>query len=511
MARLLLVRPASVFSASSASAPVTMPLSIAYLAAALLERGHEVECVDALGEGIDRIGVSYGPRVRYRGLSDAEIAARPSRRPDAIGVTTMFSQDWPHVEGTIEALRARFPGVPVLVGGEHATACVDYLLRDCPGVDYVASGEGETTIVEFAEFLDGRRAVADVAGLHYRGAGGEPASNAERPRLRVPDELPRPAWSLFDLEPYFRVGEGHGVERGRSMPVVATRGCPYQCTFCSNPLMWTTRYVMRDPGKVVDEIELYIKEYRADNIDFYDLTAIVKKDWVLAFCREIERRGLKFSWQLPSGTRSEAIDDEVLAAMSSSGCRNMTYAPESGSPRVLEDIKKKVKLPRLYESIRHAKRRGIFVKCNLIIGFPRETRRDMLLTVWAAVRFAFLGVDDCGLYTYSPYPGSELYAYLRATGAIPRMDRAYFESLMTFMDIRQPTNYCENVGAPEIAFYRVLGLSLFYGLSYLLHPGAVLRSWRNWKARRSDTVFEQRVFALIRRRRLERTRPPVAA
>ena len=276
--------------------------------------------------------------------------------------------------------------------------------------------------------------------------------------------------------------------------------------------MGTTRYVMRDPAEVLDEIERYLSEYRADNIDFYDLTAVVKKDWVLAFCREIARRGLKFTWQLPSGTRSEAIDAEVLSAMAASGCRNMTYAPESGSEAVLEAIKKKVKLPRLYESIRCAKREKIFVKCNLIIGFPRETRGDMMRTVWSAVRFAFLGVDDCGLYTYSPYPGSELYDYLLKTGAIPKVDRRYFESLMTFMDISQPTNYCENVGAREIALYRLLGLSLFYGLSYLLHPSAVLRTWRNWTAGRSDTVIEQRVFALLRRPALSRDRKqPVGA
>ena len=189
----------------------------------------------------------------------------------------------------------------------------------------------------------------------------------------------------------------------------------------------------------------------------------------MEFCREISRRNLRFSWQLPSGTRSEAIDAEVLAAMASSGCRNMTYAPESGSASVLAAIKKKVKLSNLYESIRYAKREKIFVKCNLIIGFPLETRWDMMLTVWASVRFAFLGVDDCGLYTYSPYPGSELYGYLLKNGMIAKVDRKYFESLMTFMDISQPTNYCENVGAKEIAFYRLLGLSLFYGLSYTLH------------------------------------------
>ena len=90
------------------------------------------------------------------------------------------------------------------------------------------------------------------------------------------------------------------------------------------------------------------------------------------------------------------------------------------------------------------------------------------------------------------------------------MDRAYFESLMTLMDIRRPTNYCQNVGAREIVFYRLSGLALFYGLSYLLHPSAILRSWRNWRAGRSDTVFEQRVFALMRRRRLEQARTSAA-
>ncbi|MDX6769763.1 MAG: radical SAM protein [Elusimicrobiota bacterium] len=509
MARLLLVRPPSVFSAASGSAPVTMPLSIAYLASSLLAAGHEVECIDGLGEAIDRIGVSYGPGVRYRGLSSEEIAARARARPDAIGVTTMFSQDWPHIEGVIAALRARFPDAPIIVGGEHATACAEYILRDSPQVDFVASGEGERTMVEFADALDGRGSTAAIAGLHYRGEGGAPVANPPRARLRAPDDLPLPAWHLFDLEPYFRVGEGHGVERGRSMPLVATRGCPYQCTFCSNPLMWTTRYVMRDPERVLDEIEHYQKAYRADNIDFYDLTAIVKKSWVMDFCRAIEHRGLRFTWQLPSGTRSEALDAEVLAAMAATGCTNMTYAPESGSERVLEDIKKKVNLPRLYESIRHAKREGIFVKCNLIIGFPRETRADMLKTVWAAARFALSGVDDCGLYTYSPYHGSELYDYLRKTGSIPRMDRPYFESLMTFMDVSQPTNYCENVGAREIAFYRVLGLCVFYGLHYLLHPAALLRAWRNFRAGRSDTVIEQRLFALVRRRRLVSRAPTV--
>lgn len=505
MSRILLLRPPSVFAAATYSVPMTMPVALAYLAAALREKGHQVDHIDALGEDINHFGVSYAPNVRYRGLSTEKIIARMKTlpRPDALGITCMFSQDWPHVEDMILAIAKKFPDLPIILGGEHATAAAEYVLTSCPPVKYAALGEGEETIVAFADFLQGRRKIEEVDGVWWRGDDGTIVKNPARTRIRTPDQLPWPAWDMFDLEPFFATGEGHGVERGRSMPMVATRGCPYQCTFCSNPLMWTTRYVMRDPMKVVDEIEHYVKKYKADNIDFFDLTAIVKKDWTLQFCDEIKKRGLKFSWQLPSGTRSEAMDAETLKAMAESGCMNLTYAPESGSDAMLDYIKKRVKLPRLYDSLREAKRNGIFVKCNLIIGFPKETRLDMLQSIWAAIRFAFIGVDDTGLYPYSPYPGSELYEYLRSTGALKKMDRSYFEGLMTFMDLSQTVNYCENVGAKEIAFYRLFGMCSFYGLSYLMHPSRIIRSWRNYKSHKSDTVFEERFFALLRRRKIE--------
>ena len=90
------------------------------------------------------------------------------------------------------------------------------------------------------------------------------------------------------------------------------------------------------------------------------------------------------------------------------------------------------------------------------------------------------------------------------------MDRNYFESLMTFMGLKQFSNYCENVGSREMAGYRFVGMSMFYGLSYLLHPGRIMRSIRNWRRRQSDTVFEERLFAFLRRRGLERDTGSVA-
>ncbi|MBI3555994.1 MAG: B12-binding domain-containing radical SAM protein [Deltaproteobacteria bacterium] len=500
MSRIILIRPPSIFSSSAYSAPVTPPLALAYLAANLLKHGHEVRCFDVLGAAPDYIGTSYKPDVCYRGLSIQKFVEQLQEAPDAIGMSAMFSQDWPHVADMIDAIHLKFPSVPIIVGGEHASATSEYTLKAHPAVKFVAVGEGEETTVEFADYLDGKKKLEDVGSLHYLGAAGAVIKNPRRARIKMLDDLPWPAWHLLDLEPYFRMGEGHGVERGRSMPLLATRGCPYECTFCSSPEMWSTRYVMRAVPRVMDEIEHYLKSYCAVNIDFFDLTAIVKSDWIMEFCQEIKKRGLKFTWQLPSGTRSEALTAQVLSAMAAAGCMNMTYAPESGSAVTLKKIKKRVILPRLFESIRSAKRAGIFVRCNLIIGFPEETRQDIWKTVWCALRFAFIGVDDTGLYPFSPYPGSELYSELIRKGTIGEPSRDYYGTLMAFMNLRQSSRYCENVGPTELAAYRLIGMSVFYGLSYILYPRRILRSVRNYKNHRSDTIFEERLFGLIKRK-----------
>jgi radical SAM superfamily enzyme YgiQ (UPF0313 family) len=126
-----------------------------------------------------------------------------------------------------------------------------------------------------------------VSSLYFRGENNEIIANPKRPRIRDLDDLPLPAWDLFPLENYLSEGHGWGVNRGRSMPIVASRGCPYQCTFCSNPNMWTTRWVVRKVDNVIEEIVLYINKYNATNFDFQDLTAIVKKDWIKDFCLKL--------------------------------------------------------------------------------------------------------------------------------------------------------------------------------------------------------------------------------
>src|SRR5262249_18634088 len=157
--------------------------------------------------------------------------------------------------------------------------------------------------------------------------------NPRRDRIRGLDEIPWPAWQLFDVKAYDDNKLVTGIHYGLTVPILATRGCPYQCTYCSSPNMWTTRWYARDAKDVASEIEHYHRVYGAKNFPFQDLTAILKREWVVEFTKEILAKKLDITWQLPAGTRSEIVDDEVAQLLKASGCRSVNFAPESGSER----------------------------------------------------------------------------------------------------------------------------------------------------------------------------------
>ena len=497
-ARITLIRPPAIASRHAYSVGIVPPLGLAYVAGALEAAGHQVTAIDALGEAPLARHASTHPLLVALGLRIPEIIARIPADVQGIGVSVMFSQQWPHVAAMLRAIRTVFPRVPIFVGGEHATATWRYLLEECPEVTICVLGEGEETAVDVADWIAGHRSLEEIPGIAIR-HHGLPHCNSRRQRIRELDQIPRPAWHLFPLESYLSKGYGHGVNLGRSMPMLATRGCPYQCTFCSSPNMWTTRYSLRSISSVVDEIDDYVARYGITNIDFEDLTAIIDRDWILAFCAEVQRRGLRITYQLPSGTRSEALDAEVLAALWRSGCRNLTYAPESGSPRTLKAIKKKVHPSRVLDSMRTAKNLGMNIKANLMIGFPDERRRDLFRTMWFGLRAAWLGVDDIPLFPFSPYPGTSFYEELRRDGTLPPPDDDFFAGL-GYMDMTGTISMSRHISTVELNLYRIVGMSAFYAIGYLRRPSRIRRTIRNILANRSETVLEQRLVEHTQRR-----------
>jgi radical SAM superfamily enzyme YgiQ (UPF0313 family) len=272
--------------------------------------------------------------------------------------------------------------------------------------------------------------------------------------------------------------------------------------------MWTTRYYARAPEDVVDEIEQWLEVYGIDAVDFYDLTAIVRRQWVLAFCRRLRERGLRITWQLPSGTRSEALDAEVLGEMFGTGCRNVSYAPESGSLATLTRIKKKVRPDRMIASMRAAVDAGLNVKANIIMGFPEETEKDLVDTLRFMSRMALAGVHDVSVWTFAPYPGSQLFAELAARGRIGEMNDDYFAGLLSYSDFTRTVSYSDHLTAEQLRRYRTLGTAMFYGLSYATHPTRPFRTLSNLARARYESRMEMSLGNLVRR--VVRSREAVA-
>lgn len=506
--RVQILRPFGVYSRRSYSSIVTLPIGPAYLAAVLEQAGYGVEIIDGMGEAVDSLRISDDGRFKIQGLSAAQILSRIDPRATVLGVSLMFSQEWPHQRDLIARIKHAYPQLIIVVGGEHATAVPELVLRTCPAITYLVRGEGELTFLQLVSAIFRNQDPHGIGGLCFLDRDGAFVANGLSKRIADVDSLPYPAWHLCKVDNYFSGHFSQGISYGRNMPVLATRGCPYQCTFCSNPFMWTTRYIMRDPARVVDEIQHLIDTYKIDCIDFTDLTAIVKKDWTLAFCRELLRRNIKITWQLPTGTRSEALDRETLQAIYDTGCSFLVYAPESASQATLDLIKKRLRIGNIAKSVLQALRVGHTVKINFIIGFPHEKRWGVMQTLWFAWRMGIRGVNDCNIAIYTPYPGSESFDEMRRAGVIKDLDDEYFHSLLIQFDFTILKSVSRNMSGWELGLYRVLGMGVFYALSYGVRPTRLIRLLRGVLRRdfQAQNLFEQRVHDYIVRVRMLRKR-----
>ena len=449
------------------------PLGLAYVAAALREAGFSYQVIDATGAALDAVS-PYPDRSDFlmQGLTVEETVRRIPAEADVIGVSCMFSTLWPLTHRVAEAIRARFPRALLVLGGEHGTAVPEHVLSTSP-FDVVVLGEGEETFVELLRARRDGRPLASVKGIAYRDRG-RVITNGLSARRKDVDEIPLPDWQSFPIGEYIDRHQTNGINLGRSMPILGTRGCPFQCTFCSNPGMWTQRWIARNPVLLADEMERYVREYGVTNFDFQDLTAIVKRQWIVEFCRELIRRDLKITWQMPSGTRAEVFDAEVADLLYRSGCRALAFAPESGSPDILKAVKKQVDLDHMLTAMRAAVRRGLKLSCFIVIGFPDDTPATLRQTIRLIRRMAVLGVYDIAVSKFVPYPGSALFKRLQAEGKLS-LDNEFFVSPMDFYTARAPS-YAAAVSSRRLYWTMLWMFVNFYLISFALRPWRVARA-----------------------------------
>jgi radical SAM superfamily enzyme YgiQ (UPF0313 family) len=499
--KIQLLHPPGIYHARNLSSLTpSLPLGLAYVAAALEKAGFPVGVIDAIGEAPTR--VEKDGEFRRVGLGTADIIRRIDPDTKVVGISIMFSFLWPATRELLRAIRAARPEVILVGGGEHFTGLPEYSMAQAP-IDFIVMGEGEETAVELMHALAaGRTDHESIAGLAWR-QDGEIRINPRRARHRDVDEIAWPAWHLFDVKAYDDQELVNGIHKGMTIPILATRGCPYQCTYCSSPSMWTQRWLPRNPVDVADEIEHYVRAYGATNFPFQDLTAIIRKDWIVTFCQELIRRRLGVVWQFPSGTRCEAIDDEVAPLLRDSGGRHLAFAPESGSERTRALVKKKMTTPALLAAVRASVRAGLNVTAFFVIGFPHDTREDVRETVRLVRRLAREGIDDITMSFFFPIPNTELYHGLVQKGRVQLTD-GFFMAPITSVDVtlRAEDNYCEALSARQLTLLKYWVFLNFYATSFLVRPSRLLHILGCVFTTREDSKLEALVQELKRRLRV---------
>lgn len=334
--------------------------------------------------------------------------------PDLLGLSAMSFEAQVMHELAARA-KARQPALPVVAGGPHPSTAREAVLED-PNLDFIVIGEGELTFRELAlRILAGESAPEEVKGIGFR-RNGKPALTPAREETVDLNSLSLPAYDLIDLPRYWDLPRfGTAYARREYAALSTSRACPYRCTYCHR--IFGTRYRAQSPELALRDLATLRDEHGVREIIFVDDCFNLDRKRVADICDGMIERGLDFSISFPNGLRGDVMDRTTLDKLKKAGTYRITYAVESGSPRVQAFIKKNVKLEVLQEVIAETDRRDIMVDGFFMVGFPGETREEIQMTFDYAL---YSRLHTANFWFVTPFPGTELHEQARTLGlAVP--------------------------------------------------------------------------------------------
>jgi radical SAM superfamily enzyme YgiQ (UPF0313 family) len=471
------------------------PLGMAYIAGAIKRDHHQLQVIDGIAENIyDFHDTELGKNIIIQGMSPEQIVKKVPEDVEVIGLSCMFSNNWLLDRRLIQLLKQRFQNAVLVAGGESISGMPEYALKDSL-LDVCVVGEGEEVMCDLLRALETGADLSTVKGIVYK-KEGKIFTNPRRERIRDLDQIAFPAWEYFPTDAYFKYQITWMPTTHRSLPMLATRGCPYTCTFCSSPQMWTTKYSLRSPENILSEMVSLYEKFGVTNFELFDLTAVINRHWVLEFSKLLQRHPVKFTWQMPAGTRSEALNSEVIQQMALGGCTNITFAPESGSSEVLKSIQKKADPAKMLPAMKTAAGLGMYIYLNTIIGLPGEKHEDVWKTIVFLLKAAAAGADDTGVGVFMPYPGSQLFREMERSGTLMLNDE-FFYDILKIDSFGESKFFNKEISPAMYRFYNVFMLLAFYACSFTCRPMRLFKTVRNVAMKNYVTRSEKTLGYLL--------------
>jgi anaerobic magnesium-protoporphyrin IX monomethyl ester cyclase len=394
--KVLLIKPNGVAD------EIIPPISLGWLATQVRDR-HAVTILDALKEN----------------LSSAEIARVAAEGCFDIVGFQAWSKDIHEIKRTAGQIKKIRPESKIIVGGIHPTMLPEGTMRFFgETIDFGFKGEGEIGFPLFVEAVASKSleisGLSGIPGLIWRDNGeirvNENGFNEDL------DSIGWPAWDLIPPASYPRTPHGAFYRNFPIAPIVVTRGCPFPCTFCSAKEASGGRLRKRSLDNVLGELLLHNHRFGVREFQIEDDNFTLDRDYVEQFCRDLQKEGIRMTWSFPNGVRLDTLDSSILKIMKMSGCYALNFGIESGSPRILEMINKRMTVEKIEQQLHLAHDAGFELGGFFVIGFPTETPEEIEQTIDFA---RSLPLDRIGVFYFQPFPGTALYKLLVSQGEIP--------------------------------------------------------------------------------------------
>ncbi|PIU42087.1 MAG: hypothetical protein COS99_02075 [Candidatus Omnitrophica bacterium CG07_land_8_20_14_0_80_42_15] len=392
--KVLLINP---FIYRSYMGPIRPSAGLGYLAEYLSANNIQYEVLD--------MNLGYGLRYLWKKIEQ--------QKPDLIGLT-VWTYRYKNTYALIELIKKRYPDLSVAAGGPHISSLRIEAFKECKGIDFGITLEGEKTIIELCQ----GKPFHEIKGLIYH-KDNELVYTGDREFIIDLDSIPFPKYEKFELERYFL----------KEILIISSRGCPHACIYCPVNLAIGKRLRIRSAKNVVDEITYwYNRDYRRFN--FGDDNFTFFKERVYEICDEIERRGLKdLDLRCGNGVRADKVDRQLLKRMKEVGFSYIGLGVEAGNNRMLKILKKGESIEEIEGVIGDACDLGYDVTLFFLAGSPGETWADIKDSARLAEKYP---VMDARFYNIVPYPSTELFEWLTEKSLLLYKPEEYLNSASAF-------------------------------------------------------------------------------
>ncbi|MBS3820105.1 radical SAM protein, partial [bacterium] len=326
---------------------------------------------------------------------------------DLVGISTITSTA-PRAYKIADRIREQ--GIPVIMGGPHVTFLSEEALEHA---DFVIRGEGEKALMKFMDAWEGDRDYSHVPNLSYR-KGGESFHNPQAPAIENLDDIPFPDFGArYTKDP---------PKRKQTIPIQTSRGCPYNCEFCSVTGMFGKKFRFRSTQNIIKELRYYNK--KTNHIFFYDDNFAANRKRLKTLLKAMIKEDFKFDWSTQVRIDIAKYED-LLSLMHEAGCRVLYIGLESINPQSLAAMKKKQTVEEIKDAVRVIQKHKIRIHGMFVYGFDEDDWQ----TVKKTIRFAKkTGISSSQFLILTPLPGSQLFKRMVSQGRILFKDWSLYDA-----------------------------------------------------------------------------------